>query len=303
MSNLLDQVNKAINRGTDATTLGAGLIDKYTKMGSKFGLIAPEEPQKPTPARDTGIQPIGNFIAQIKNTGLAKHNHYTFTLIPPSKTDVFNDGSQIDPRVLQLLCSNCVLPGVNIGSSQHRTFGEQYDMPNDKTYGSVTSSFYVDNHFHVKKLFDQWSEAIMDPVSRTFNFYDDYVTNIEITVFDKNSVPHYTMIIEDAWPKSVNDITLGYDSQDFMKLDVTWAYRKWSSYLIENSVHNLSGPVNTVQKPSIHDRLMGYVGNFKDYQDRFNNISGDMNRAKDMLKNKDWGGFVGQSFGGAGSLF
>lgn len=300
---LLDQINKVGKQGTDAVTLGANLYDKYARMANKFGNKIASEPNKAPPARDTGIQPIGAFIAQMKNAGLAKHNHYTFTFVAPNKIDVFDDGSQIDARVMQLLCANCVLPGVNIGSSQHRTFGEQYDMPNDKTYGAVTSSFYVDNHFHVKKLFDQWSETIMDPVSRTFNFYDQYTTNIVITVFDRNSTPHYMMIIEDAWPKSVNDVALSYDNHDFMKLDVTWAYRKWSSYLLENSVHDTSGPVNTVQKPSIHDRLMGYVGNFKDYQSRFNNMSGDAIRAKDMLKNKDWGGFVGQSFGGAGSLF
>lgn len=308
MANLLDIVNKAGIVGTDSTTLAANVVDKFTKMSTKFGNVAAVAPDKGPPPRDTGILPINSFISMIKDEGLAKHNHYAFTFIPPGQIDGFFDetGNKVGgvgPRKLQLLCSSCVMPGVNIGTSQHRTFGEQYDMPNDKMYGTLTSTFYVDGHLHVKKLFDQWFENIMDPVARTFKFYEDYTAkDATITVFDSAGNPHYKMKIDNLYPKSINDIQLSHDSHDFMKLDVTWSYRRWTSERIENSLHDINGPVNTLAKPSFRDTLLGYVGNFKDYQSRFNNITGDVNRAGSMIKNGDFGGLVGQNFGG-GSLF
>lgn len=286
---------------------------KFTTYDRK---VITQYPDKAPPPADTGIKPITDFISTIKGVGLAKQNHYTFTMIPPNKVYAFGDGTHgMDLRMLQLLCSSCTLPGVNIDTVQHRTFGEAYQMPNDKTYGNVVSTFYVDGNLDVKKLFDQWSEVIMDPVSRTFNFYSDYTTNIAIIIYDSHGYPHYEVVLEDAYPKSINDITLAYSNHDFMTLDVTWAYRKWSSFQIENSLHRdterhmgafnttemwsttSSHGMNTQRSETVHERLMGYVGNFKEYQSRFNNVAGDLQHSSSMLKNKDWGGLVNQTFG------
>lgn len=249
---------------------------------------------------DTGIQPISAFIAQVKNVGFAKHNHYTFTFVPPSRTDMFGDNNaRIDGRLLQLMCSSCILPGVNIGTSQQRTFGEQYDMPNDKTYGVMSTTFYVDNNFYVKKLFDQWSEIIMDPVKRTIGFYDDYQTDIDVTVFDRNGAPHYSMKIEKAFPKSVGDINMSYENHDIMKLDVTWTYRKWSSALISNDLMRSSNdPVNTQPMPEygqIRESMSASDGNRKDYETRFANRL--VIPPANLVEAPDWGGLPNQTSG------
>lgn len=298
MANLQNKINNAINKGTNAATLAGNVTDQFTKMSNKFGQVATPAVSAAKPPRDTGIQSVSNFIAMMKEDGLARQNHYTFTFFPPIDANVDSTFNMTDARKIELLCSNCTLPGLNIGSSQHRTFGEQYDMPNDKSYGMLTSSFYVDNHFYVKKLFDRWSSLIVDPVSRTYGFHKNYVVDINLKVFDNYGLPHYSVDIKDAWPKGINDIQMSYENREFMKIDITWAYRYWTSSLISNTVHKFDEPVNSVPEPTIHERLIGYVGDFKDYQDRFNNLSGDLQRQKNMVKNKDWGGMVGQNFGG-----
>ena len=55
---LIDQVNSAIKKGTDATTLAAVYIDKISNTANKFGLgkAPPEAITKPQ--QDTGIRPI-----------------------------------------------------------------------------------------------------------------------------------------------------------------------------------------------------------------------------------------------------
>lgn len=295
---LTDKLNNAIDKGTNAVTLGAVYYDKVTQNATKFGLIKPEESPKPKPREDTGIRPITDFISTIKQSGIAKTNHFTFSFLPPFKTDVFGD-MNTSTRMFNLMCSHTTLPGVNIATNPSRTFGEQFEFPNDKIYDPVSTVFYVDAKMHVKKLFDLWTEVIQDPRARTFNFMHDYSAHVVITVFDRNSRPQYMVVLEDAFPKTMGEVSLGHDVSDIMRLNVTWSYRRWSSWLIDNDIHKLDGPVNTERKPSVHERLMGYVGDFKDYQHRFNNLMGDINRSKEMIKNKDWGGLVGQNFGGA----
>lgn len=304
MANLANNVNNAINKGTNATTLGAGVADKFNKLGTQFGFVQAQVPGKDAPKRDTGIRPIGDFVSFMKNTGLAKQNNYTFEFMAPAIYG-WGDNNTLNLRDVQLLCASCVLPGVNIDTVAVRQFGESYQMPNDKTYGTLSSTFYVDNHFLVKKMFDEWANKIMNRESRTFEFYDNYTTQATITVFDKYGYPHYEMTLEGAYPKSINDVQLSQDNHDFMKVDITWAYRRWTAGLLSHSVtlDADKNPVKESREKSIHDNLMGYVGDFKGYQNQFNSIDGDRSRARSLIKNKDWGGMVGQNFGGgAGGL-
>ncbi len=304
MGNLANNINSAINKGTNATTLAAGVTDKFNKLGTQFGFVQAQAPNKDAPKRDTGIRPIGDFISMMKNVGLAKQNNYTFEFMTPLLYGG-EDNNTLNLRDMQLLCASCVLPGVNIDTVPVRSFGETYQMPNDKTYGTMSSTFYVDNHFLVKKMFDVWTNKIMNRESRTFEFYDNYTTQVSITVFDKYGYPHYEMTLEDAYPKSISDIQLSQDNHDFMKVDITWSYRRWTAGLLTHSVHPDAddSAVKEEREKSIHDNLMGYVGDFKGYQNRFNSITGDISRSKSLIKQKDWGGMVGQNFGGgAGGL-
>lgn len=306
----MPNLDTLLSKGSNALTVAGGFAGKVSGLADKFNKHKGQPAPEVKPPRKTEIQPLNAFIAQIKKDGLARQNSYTFTFSSPYDVNLREGGSGTEnwklipnERMLELLCSSCSLPGVNIGSAQQRTFGELYEMPNDKMYGALNSTFYVDNHFMVKKLFDQWQELIMDKTSRTFSFYNDYTTNISVKVFDKWGMPHYEMVMYNAWPKSMNDITLANDSSEFMKLDITWAYRKFETFTIENDLHTLHPQPEGQRSVSARDRLMGYVGGFKDYQNKFRNVRGDISRSKNLIRKSDWGGLVGQSFTGAKDFF
>lgn len=276
--------------------IGATAVGKFQKFFG--GNDTP--PTSSQVIKDTGIPHLSEFIANVKNEGLAQTNNFAFIFTPPKKVIDYGDdiGMQND-RMVSLLCYSADLPSINIATAPIRYFGEIIDMPNDKNYGGFSSTFYVDTSMYVKLFFDRWISTIQNPYSRNFNYYDDYTANLMVKVFDKHGLEHYRVYLDNAFPKSIGAISMSQDSRDIMKVTIEWSYRRYTTSKIENSVKAGAEQVGTEPKQSMSQRLMGYAGQFKDYQNRFNNMSGDISRTQSLIKNGDWGGLVGQNTGGA----
>ena len=291
------QLNNIANGALGGLNVGAAAASKVEKF---FGLGAgtPANVGKPVP-KDTGIRPIGDFISTVKTNGLAQTNHFTFDVILPTPVRQACSSFLADNKFLNLMCSSTELPSVNIATVPIRHFGEQIEMPNDKNYGSVRATFYVDASLYVKAFFDRWVEFIIDPQTREYNFYSNYVTQISINVYDKHGFLHHIVKLDDAYPKSIGAVSLSHESRDVMKLDVEFMYRRFVAQNVENTLFDYGDQsANTEPTPSWSQRLQSYAGQFKDYQNRFNNAVGDISRSQNLISKGDFGGFVGQNFGG-----
>jgi hypothetical protein len=166
---------------------------------------------------------IQQFIADIKTKGLSRSNRYTVFFSPPVTFQNTNLQS------IMLLCDQATLPGASFSTTQNRSFGEFREVPYEKLYDSATFSFYVDKDLEVKYMFDQWINSIQDPVTRKFNYYDSYTTDLSIDVQDLNDQTRYTLNMFECYPKSINSIQLDYAAKDIMKISVSMQYKYWTS--------------------------------------------------------------------------
>jgi hypothetical protein len=142
---------------------------------------------------------------------------------------------------------------------QNRTFGEYREVPYERLYGDVSMSFYVDNDMHVKKLFDNWMNAISDPDTRTFNYYRDYTTDMWIDVEDLNDKTRYQVQLFECYPKSIGPVSLDYASKDIMKLSVQMQYKYWKSETWDAVPAGEAAPTNFLDK---------YVKDFTGWQSK-----------------------------------
>jgi hypothetical protein len=121
---------------------------------------------------------INDFIAQVKEGGLARTNRYIVDFRPPVA------GEDDTKRKLILFCDQVQLPGQNFSTVQNRTFGEFREVPYERIYDNITLSFLVDSGMNVKKVFDKWMDKIADPNTRTYGYYKDYTVDMTIEVQD-----------------------------------------------------------------------------------------------------------------------
>lgn len=174
---------------------------------------------------------ISNFISTVQREGLARSSRYTVNITQPAS---FSYGS-LDLRVVTMYCSDVTLPGMTLTTAQLRTFGELRETPYDRVYDNVNMTFYVDTHMTVKEYFDKWINSIQNIETRTFAYYEKYVTPISIDVEDINDKARYRVKLHECYPKNIGSIQLAHDQKDVMKLQVSMNYKWWEFERIEET--------------------------------------------------------------------
>ena len=193
---------------------------------------------------------LSSFISEVKTGALAKTSHYSINFTPPNIFFGTTLNSSDKVRKLLLYCNSAQLPGINISTFQSRTFGETREMPYDKLYDNVSFSFYVDRDMYIKKFFDTWVDGIQNPTTRTFEYYDQYTTDIEIRIQDVAEKDTYIVKLFEAYPKTISPITIGYDQKEVMQLQVSMNYKYWQSQMISSAkVTDKEGQIRGVVDP------------------------------------------------------
>ena len=171
---------------------------------------------------------LQEFTSIIKKNGLMRTARYTVEMGRPEIMSRFNY-SPVDAETIAILCDQVQVPGLNYSTTANLSYGETREIPYTRLYDNITMSFYVDNDMLTKKYFDDWLFSIQNPVTRTFNYYNQYTTDIIIKVEDLNNESPYAVKLFECYPKNISAITLDYSTRDVMKLSLTMAYKYWTS--------------------------------------------------------------------------
>lgn len=205
---------------------------------------------------------LNDFIATTK-LGLARSNRYTVSIATPKSIKDEIQSTGVNLQTVHLFCDQVQLPGLNVNTSQIKTFGEIREMPYEFNYDPIQMNFYVDKNMVVKSFFDKWIQSIQNGLSRTFNYYDEYIAPaITINVQDLNDDRRYTVSIYEAYPKTISAVQMGYDQKDVMKLSVTMNYKYWlatnipDSETVDTKPKDLTYTINRDQRDSAY-------GNYK----------------------------------------
>ena len=174
---------------------------------------------------------LDQFIAGVKS-GMARTNRFKVAFsMPKCLTNGYTTvAPDTDLRKILLFCDQVQIPGVNFSTIQSRTFGEFRDVPYEKLYDAVNLSFYIDKDLMVKSFFDSWISGIQDKYTRTFNYYNEYITDVTIEVLDMVDKSVYIIDLHEAYPKTVGSVQLDQASKDIMKLNVTMQYKYFRAF-------------------------------------------------------------------------
>jgi hypothetical protein len=188
---------------------------------------------------------IDKFISVVKGDGLARTNRFVVMFTP---TFVPLGGGDWPLENILMFCDQVQIPGTNFNTTANRVFGESRETPYERLYEPISMSFYVDRGMFVKELFDTWMEAIQDPETRLFNFYDNYTVDISIYVEDTLNKKRYFVGLKEAYPKSIDPIQLDTSSKDIMKMNVHFAYKYYVTQAVEGDFHLQQSEIDQAMK-------------------------------------------------------
>jgi hypothetical protein len=193
---------------------------------------------------------LGNSIENLKSSivkhgGVAQENRFAIYMSPPKQTlfnfdlnaiitnaisgGKFNAASLInDPRDMAILCESCTLPGRQILTADYQSVKQSVKVPYGFINEDVTFTFLLTNDYYIKKIFDRWSDQILNYNTYRASYMKDYVTDVTIVQLNKKNLPVYKVILHNAYPITFNPITLDNNAENTaQKFSVTLTYENF----------------------------------------------------------------------------
>ena len=181
-------------------------------------------------SNSNGVAGLHDFLSLVKGKGLAAHNNYFVTIdIPRGLLSKYASYG----TTLSLLCAGGDFPGVTMESRDIFWQGATKPVATNVRYSDFFLFFYIEQDMKLKTFFDDWFNLIMNPISGTVGYSDDYSTNIRIYQLDKQYQPAYAIELRNAYPRQSHPLQVAYQGNSFHKLPVVFAYRYWQNINIQ----------------------------------------------------------------------
>jgi len=119
------------------------------------------------------------------------------------------------------------LPATTIDEIEANWQGHKYKLASTPTYDDLTITFNVDvfSDIHTKMM--RWSTYLNNPVDNMHGMPGSgiYFSDITLKHLNGQGATIKTYILNDAWPKTVGEISLDHTSKEVSSFDVTFTYQ------------------------------------------------------------------------------
>lgn len=255
-NSLLDQANGLFDQGVSATK--SFLSDGYDLAKDTIDSLANTSAGK----HDTYASHVQNIL---KN-GLARTNRFQVIIPLPQKivddtaeeaqksselskwfgeaikvVKIFTGkGSAEFTRGLEIMSVQTSLPGKTLNISETKYNGDTLKSAYSILYGQHQFTFKVSRDMYEKTIIDRWMNIIVDPNTHEVGYHQTYAVDIIINQLDESDKVVKSIMLEDAWPVNVNELTLSnLEFNNTHELMVQFAYRKWKDVDIDTSGNGL----------------------------------------------------------------
>ncbi|MBM3418220.1 MAG: hypothetical protein FJY17_04780 [Bacteroidetes bacterium] len=176
---------------------------------------------------------ISQFLADIRERGIAKTSHFDVRLTPP--VVISGGGSTGIAPLLTLRCDTAELPGRQIGATDNRIYGPIYKTPFDSSYAEITLTFIDTAKMDIRLFFENWMNQIFDSETNEINYIDNVVSSIFVTQYDVsgsgvteslNKILEFTLFR--AFPTNLNSLTTSWSDDAPHKLAVAFFYEYYT---------------------------------------------------------------------------
>ena len=209
---------------------------KFGRIAARFSkhLFAPElGGEAATPMEDiegtketintlTAGPGLSSFLHELK-TSFARPSLFEVRITRPPGAGLFMVGNE---KTMMLNCYNAQIPGVSLATTD-KDIGYR-SVAYQKLYDDVLLSFYCKERFEELHFMNKWINLISNPTTNRFEYYTNYVSNIDIITISRDNQKTLTTTLHEAYPKKVDPMQLDYGSNDIMRMTVNFTYRHFT---------------------------------------------------------------------------
>jgi hypothetical protein len=142
------------------------------------------------------------------------------------------------------------MPDRDVQMKEIKHHGPARKFVYDYKSAPITASFYTDKFMRERSYFELWQQSAFSQVSNNYNFYDNYVSDINIfqlgSFESKNERDDMTYAVKlfDCYPKLISTVDYSADGNEVQTFSVTFEFRYWINYFLDRSGNIQLGQAN-----------------------------------------------------------
>jgi len=129
-------------------------------------------------------------------------------------------------------CNVSAIPPLTVTPIEKQYFGRTVKIPGDIVFGDLSTTILNTEDYSIRNAIETWMNHInshVDNVNSAAFADSDFRSTIWLTQYSKEGSDIQTIKFFDAWPMTLTEIALSYDTaSDLEQFDVTWAYNYYS---------------------------------------------------------------------------
>ena len=161
------------------------------------------------------------------------------------------------------------MPGRTLnGAEDTNVYGPVREIINGVTYaGDVEMLFQASSGLEERVFFEEWQKRAFDEETWNVRYHNDYTSEVQIYLLDKQDQRRYGIRLHEAYPKTIGAIPLNQaPATEIIKIPVSFSFRWWDTLDVNRQAPSLkekifSTVLNTVERnierntPSIISKL------------------------------------------------
>ena len=142
---------------------------------------------------------------------------------------------------VQAFCSAVDMPSREIVTKEVKHNGPVRKIAYDAQFADITATFYTDKFLRERSYFELWQKAAYSTTSFNFNYYNDYVTPVNILQLGNYASQNerddvtYAVKLFDCFPKTIGAVSYSHDTNQVQTFTVTFSFRYWVNYFIDEA--------------------------------------------------------------------
>jgi hypothetical protein len=156
-------------------------------------------------------------VNYLKNqfSDLARPNLFKIDLLPPES--LINDMDMSVNSLLGVLAKSTKIPSMTAKDYVYQRAGQKLYIPTgEMEHGDASITFYNDSDFILRSLFNRWMRLGVHNWDYNIGAVPSLALAGQVTIyhFDYSLKPTYSVVLTNAWPKTVSEIELSQDDEN-----------------------------------------------------------------------------------------
>ena len=140
----------------------------------------------------------------------------------------------LDTTDFSFLCKAANFPTSSIDVTEVSYMGRPFRVPGNRAAQDWTTTIYNDENFKIRNGLENWMELISSHVSNVraskMESINSYTGTLNVQQMHKTGgATKKDYVFTQAWPYTLAEITVDWDTNEMQTYDVTWAFSYWTS--------------------------------------------------------------------------